>query len=66
MLQSTGLFKEDSKGSIWDAWDKKIEQNLRLSHESLALAISSSATASIVARPAIVWGKKLLDIVPDT
>lgn len=30
------------------------------------MAIKTSATASIVARAAIVWGKKLLDLVPQT
>lgn len=64
-LQSSGLLLQDGQGSIRDTWDKEIKQDLRGAYEASALAIKSTATASIAARATIVWGKKLLDLFPQ-
>lgn len=60
-LQSTGLLSEDGQGSLRDSWDKKIEIALRLNHEATA-----HATASIVTRAVIVWGFKMLELLPES
>lgn len=49
-ILSTGLLTEDGQGSIRNTWDKKIDQDLKRSHESSPLAIYTSVMASIVAR----------------
>lgn len=63
-IQSSGLLTQDGQGSLRDSWDKKIDLDLRHAYESSALAIGSTATASIVARAAIAWGRKLMDLLP--
>lgn len=63
-IQLMGLLSEDGQGSIWDLWDKVIEIALRHSHEATALAIKACAMASIVARASIVWGGKMVELLP--
>lgn len=49
-----------------DAWDKKIEIALRHSHEATALVIKVCAVASIVTRESIMWGRKILELLPES
>lgn len=65
-LQSSDQLSEDGQGSIRDSWDKKIEIVLRHNHEATALAIKARATASVVTRASIVWGRKMLELLPDS
>lgn len=65
-IQSPGLVSQDGKGTLKDAGDRKIEQDLRRSYETSGQAIAATSTASIVARASIVWVKKLLDLIPQT
>lgn len=65
-IQSSGLLSADGQGAIRDAWDRKIDYDLRRSYESSALAVKASSSASIVARATVVWAKKLLTLVPQT
>lgn len=39
---------------------------LRQCHEATAMAIKACATASVVSRASIVWGKKMLELLPDS
>lgn len=57
-LQSYGLLSEDGQGYIRDQWDRKIDTGLRRCHEATAYAIKACATASLVSRASIVWGRK--------
>lgn len=65
-LQSADLLSEDGQGNIRDQWDKKIEIALWHSHEATALAVKACATASIVTRASIVWGRKMLELLPES
>lgn len=65
-IQSTGVLTEDGHGTIRDPWDRKIDHALRRAYESSAMAVRSNSFASIVTRATIVWGRKLLDLVPQT
>lgn len=65
-LQTGGLLAEEGHGSLKDPVDKKADFALRKAHESAILAIKSSASASIFSRAAIVWMRKLIQLIPET
>lgn len=65
-LQSPGLLSEDSQGSVHDNLDKRIDTVLRRAHEATAMAIKASSIASVVSRAAIVWARKMLQLLPET
>lgn len=65
-LQSSGILTEDGQGSIRDAWDKKIEVALQHAHEATSMAVKACATASIVSRASIIWGWKMLELLPES
>lgn len=64
-LQSPGLLSEDGQGSVRDNLDKRVDTALRRTHEAIAMTIKASVTTSMVCRAAIVWARKLLQLLPE-
>lgn len=64
-LHSSSLISVDGQGSIRDRLDRKADSALRNAHKATTMSIRASAIASIVSRAAIVWTRKLLQLIPD-
>lgn len=60
-FQSPGVLSENGQGSIRDSLNKRVLHKGKY----IAIAIRTSATASIASRAAIVWTRKVLQLIPD-
>lgn len=64
-LQSAGLLAEAGHGNIRDSLDCKADFALKKGHKAVLMTIEAFATASIVSRAAIVWMRKLMQLIPE-
>lgn len=65
-IQSSRLVSEEDHGAIRDPWDKRLDTALKRCHEATAMAIKVCAMASIVSRASIVWGRKMVELLPES
>lgn len=65
-IQSSGLLSEDGQGFVKDVWDCRMDTTLRQCHEATVMAIKVCATASVISRASIVWGKKMIELLPES
>lgn len=64
-LQTGGLLAGDGHGSIKDPVDRKADFTFKKAHETAILSIKAVASTSIVSRAAIVWMRKLIQLIPE-